>query len=73
MDHQMDPLEILKNKAVSGCKNSDSMTHLVISKVVGMDRVILMVKMIVLVILMVKMMDLVNMMVVIMNRVNQMM
>ena len=34
MNHQMNPLEILKNTAVSGCKNSDSMINLVILMVV---------------------------------------
>ena len=40
-NHQMDSLEILKNTAVSGCKNSDLMIHLGILMVV-MDVVILM-------------------------------
>ena len=39
----MEPLEILKITTVSGCKNSDSMIHLVILMVVMMDSVILVV------------------------------
>ena len=61
----MDPLEILKNMAVSGCKNSDLMIHLVILMVVKIDLVILMVMMVVLLNLMVVMMDVVNTMFVI--------